>query len=68
MQMTATIWITLIVCPKMKKQSSTVTAPEELQMGDDTESSIYRSPAYPIVIDNMYINETGRYLSILIGS
>jgi hypothetical protein len=29
----------------MKKHKSAATAPEELQMGEEMESSMYRSPA-----------------------
>ena len=37
-----------------------ITAPEELQMGEEMESSMYRSPAYPSTMEEIYSRETGR--------
>ena len=49
----------MVWCKKIK-QSSEATAPEELQMGEEMESSMYRSPAYPSTMEEMYSRETGR--------
>ena len=43
--MTPTNWRPVMLWPRTKKHSSEVIAPEELQMGEEMESSMYLSPA-----------------------
>ena len=45
--------------PVMMLRIATI-APEELQMGDEMDSSMYLSPTYPRAMDTMYSSDTGR--------
>src|SRR5690554_4681175 len=48
------------VWSKKMKIRIAVTTPEEFCMGEEMESSIYLSPRYPMVMDRIYMKDTGK--------
>ena len=51
--------------PPVIRHSTATSAPEELQMGEEMDSSIYRRPMYPMAMDEMYSSDTGRYVQMI---
>jgi len=57
-----------IVFPKTIKASIPAIAPEVLLTGELIETSKCLRPIYPKAIERIYINDTGKYLIILMRS
>ena len=63
--MTATSARGDIVSPRNTKHITATRAPEELQIGDEMDSSMYLRPMYPNIMERMYMKDTGMYATKL---